>query len=337
MGYRFEFRTYCRPFRQPLQTRHGVWSERRGIIVRLVDEAGRVGWGEIAPLAWFGSERLEEALAWCQGVPQVISEEMLWAVPERLPACRFGLEMAWEGVGGWGEGSGVGGGREEVCVLLPTGMEAIEAWRSPYAAGHRTFKWKIGVNSLAQELAWFLDLMGGLPEDAMVRLDANGGLTWDAAGCWLEVCDRFPNVEFLEQPLPPEQFEAMQNLQQHYRTAIALDESVAHLRDLEACYAAGWRGIFVVKVAIAGSPQRLRAFCRQPGVDVVLSSVFETAIGQKYILQHLARSLMPGQNLRVPGFGVNHWFAESALDHPDFDHQWQSLKPSCNTDSPMIG
>jgi O-succinylbenzoate synthase len=60
---------------------------------------------------------------------------------------------------------------------------------------------------------------------------------------WLENCDRIPvEIEFIEQPLPVEQFDLMQELSYCYGTAIALDESVATLKQLEACYHQGWRG-----------------------------------------------------------------------------------------------
>jgi O-succinylbenzoate synthase len=49
---RLELRSYRRPFRQPLKTSHGLWSLREGILLRLTDAEGRVGWGEIAPITF---------------------------------------------------------------------------------------------------------------------------------------------------------------------------------------------------------------------------------------------------------------------------------------------
>ena len=42
--YRFEFRPYRRRFVR-LATSHGSWDIRDGIILRLTDETGKVGWG----------------------------------------------------------------------------------------------------------------------------------------------------------------------------------------------------------------------------------------------------------------------------------------------------
>jgi L-alanine-DL-glutamate epimerase-like enolase superfamily enzyme len=122
------------------------------------------------------------------------------------------------------------------------------------------------------------------------------------------VSDKVGIVEFLEQPLPPEQFKTMLEMSRYYSTPIALDESVATLNQLEACYQQGWRGIFVIKPSIAGSPKRLRQFCKAHDIDTVFSSVFESAIARQAALQ-LATEL--SHRNRAVGFGINHWFNDN--------------------------
>jgi O-succinylbenzoate synthase len=100
----------------------------------------------------------------------------------------------------------------------------------------------------------------------------------------------------------------MLELSNYYSTKIALDESVATLQQLENCYQQGWRSIFVIKPGIVGSPSRLRKFCQQHQIDVVFSSVFETAIGRQAALK-LAAEL--SSNHRAVGFGINHYFTGS--------------------------
>jgi o-succinylbenzoate synthase len=308
---RFEFRQYSRPFVRSLQTHHGGWEQRQGIILRLGDES----WGEIAPLDWFGSESLEDAIAFCHSLPTTIDASILDRIPASLPACRFGFESAFSEVA-------ISPQPPEICSLLPTGEAAIESWRSPYTQGARTFKWKIAVAAIEQELEIFTQLMQALPSDTSLRLDANGGLTEAEAHRWLRSCDLF-GVEFLEQPLPPNRFDLMLQLSQQYKTPIALDESVATIEQLQACYAKGWRGIFVVKAAIAGSPAKLRSFCESHAVDIVWSSVFETPIAQRYIQNTLIPSV-PTVQQRAIGFGINHWFRDG-WQQMSFAELWQSL------------
>jgi len=334
MRYRFEFRPYRRRFVRSLATSHGTWDIRDGIILRLTDETG-IGWGEIAPISWFGSETIEQALLFCHQLPTEITEKTIFSIPDELPACQFGFESALRGLGSGEMGrQGDKGTRGQFFLpippspppplsfsphsltysgLLPAGEAALEQWQKLWEQGYRTFKWKIGVYAIACELKIFELLTQTLPPSAKLRLDANGGLSYEDANLWLWTCDNLQanqnrvEIEFIEQPLPVDQFQAMLELSSCYGTAIALDESVATLKQLVACYEQGWREIFVIKPGIVGSPSRLRQFCLSHKIDAVFSSVFETEIGRQAALK-LAAEL--SQQNRAVGFGVNHFFEQ---------------------------
>lgn len=325
---KFQFRPYRRRFKPPLQTNHGIWDVREGIILRLSDEIGRVGYGEIAPISWFGSETIEQALDFCRQLPNEITQETIFSISDRLPACQFGFESAWEDLKAEeAQRENPQATRRHSLLsysgLLPAGEAALHAWQKLWDRGYRTFKWKIGVYPIAVELRIFDLLTQALPA-AFLRLDANGGLSYDDANLWLYRCDRIwanaelpVEIEFIEQPLPVEQFDRMQELSSCYATAIALDESVATLAQLKACYQQGWRGIFVIKPSIAGSPKRLQQFFQANKIDVVFSSVFETAVGRQAALK-LAAEL--SQNHRAVGFGVNQW--EEQDEQTWLEHLW---------------
>lgn len=321
-NYHFKFRPYQRHFRQPIKTSHGEWKVREGIILNLTDETGNICWGEIAPIPWFGSETLAEALNFCQELPSEITTTDIFSISNQLPACQFGFESAWWGMGSkeWGMGNGESDSLPPLIsnqspltfsYLLPTGETALQSWQTAWDQGYSTFKWKIGVGSVEEEITIFKQLVEILPKSVKLRLDANGGLTTQEAESWLKICDNAGIVEFLEQPLPPQEFSNLLTMCQDYDTPIALDESVATIQQLEDCYEKGWRGIFVIKVAIAGSPKRLIKFCQDYHIDTVFSSVFETAIARQMAL-HLAAKL----SHRAVGFGVNHWFSDD--DSMDF-------------------
>ena len=311
----FEYRPYRRSFRRPLQTSHGLWTVREGIILRLTDDGGRVGFGEIAPLFWFGSEPFEDAIEFCQQLPKGIDFETIAAIPADLSACQFGFESAWEML------TIEPTIKSELIysALLPTGIAALDCWKDLWGLGYRTFKWKIGVAQIEDEIQLFEQLIQRLPPQASLRLDANAGLTRAQAETWLRVCDLHLNLEFLEQPLAVTQLDLMQELSQKYSTPIAIDESVATLDQLQDCYQKGWRGIFVIKPAIVGSPSQLRKFCRENAIDAVFSSVFETAIGQQAGLRLAAELSLKN---RAVGYGTSHWFDELTEEG---DRLWQSL------------
>lgn len=320
MGYCFSFRPYRRPFRQPLVTHYGIWSDRQGILLRLSRE-GRVGWGEIAPLPWFGSESFEQALAYCQQLPPQISIEQIFEIPMTLPACQFGFESAWEALDLNLETTEAAA--LTMCGLLPAGKAALSTWSGLWKQGYRTLKWKIGVAAVDVELMILQDLVAALPARAKLRLDANAGLGFEEAEVWLQACDAL-GVEFLEQPLAVEQLDQIQVLGSRFITPIALDESVATLQQLKNCYAQGWRGLVILKPAIAGSPRQLRRFCRQHSLSVIFSSVLETEIGRQSGLRLAAELATPGY---AQGFGVGHWFGDDGFNHPvaDLEKRWHCL------------
>lgn len=302
----FDFRIYQRSFPSPLITHYGSWTVREGIILRLTDEAGNTGWGEIAPLPWFGSETLPQARKFLQSLDGKLTEKKISTIPAELPACQFGLESAWEDR--FRQARDINKkGAITYSYLLPAGKMALQSWQEIWKRGGRRFKWKIGVISAREEMSIFEKLTKALPPEVKIRLDANGGLSFAEAKAWLELVKRVGMVEFIEQPLPPAKFEQMLSLSKTFPTPIALDESVATLPQLEACYQEGWRGIYVIKAAIVGSPQRLRHFCHQYKIDAVFSSVFETKIGREAAL-HLAAELSNPN--RAIGFGVENWFLE---------------------------
>lgn len=302
MAYQLQFRPYQRSFVRSLSTSHGNWKTREGIILKLIDEAGAIGWGEIAVLPWFGSETLADALGFCSQLGKEITTETIFSIPDRLPACQFGFQSAWEAIQH----------PQKLTLnlnfsgLLPTGEAALNTWQKLWHQGYRTFKWKIGVLPITAEIKIFKQLIQALPNEAKLRLDANGGLNWEIAIEWLKICDTW-QIEFLEQPLPVGEEKAMLELSKKHSTPLALDESVATIAQLKACYQLGWRGIFVIKPCIAGSPFHLREFCQQNNLDVVFSSVFETTIGREAALK-LASEISPKN--RALGFGINHWFKE---------------------------
>ena len=301
MIYQFSFRYFSQKFTKPIITNHGVWEIRESIIIRLIDEKDHITWGEISPISWFGSETIEQALDFCRQLPQTITKEIIFSIPDKLTACQFAFESALV---------------VKKCTnlnltysgLLPAGKSALNQWSSLWKQGYKTFKWKIGVDNINQELEIFDLLISSLPTSATLRLDANGGLTYQQAELWLKKCDQFlPKIEFIEQPLSIDKFTEMQALSNLYLTPIALDESIANLRQLESCFQQGWRGIFVIKPGIFGSPSRLKEFCKQHQIDIVFSSVFETEIGRQASLQ-LAAEL--STNNRAVGFGINHFFQQ---------------------------
>jgi O-succinylbenzoate synthase len=205
-----------------------------------------------------------------------------------------------------------------VAALLPAGKAALERVAVLGDAGFRTFKWKVGVGDVADELGLAEDLLGRLPTGAKLRLDANGAWNHRQAQKWLERAADWP-IEFLEQPIAAgaRGFEdTMLGLAADYPTPLALDESIATGAHVARWIELGWRGVFVVKPALLGDVEGTLARIQKSMTTtsrVVFSSALETAIGAKRALQI---ALDHGEAGRAIGFGVWPLFADVRLNGP---------------------
>ena len=325
MSYRFSYRPYRLPLRVPLRTAHGTWAEREGILVRLEDEGGQVGFGEIAPIPSFGSESLAEAEEICRGLSGKVSREKFAEVPANRGCVQFALAAARSEMGGRRPilprndegGASVPplprSARLPVGALLPAGRGVLESLPPRLEAGFIAFKWKVGVGDAGDELALLDDLLAQLPEYAKLRLDANGAWDRRTAAKWLARCAERP-VEFVEQPLPPMDVDGLLGLAADYPVKLALDESVGRLDAARRGQAQGWPGVFVIKPALAGPLDEMAAWAGETNADVVLSSAIETVVGRSAILRFALEH--PFLTKRALGFGVGNVFGDRRWDGP---------------------
>jgi len=321
MSYLFAYKRYRLPLRQPLRTAHGSWAEREGILLRLEDESGRVGFGEIAPLPWFGTETMAQAEEICRKFGSSVEDAVLDAVPMQFGCVRFALAQARAEFVGRGlrtpprGEAGFGNPalhRLPVAALLPAGREALAVLPAKLEAGYLTFKWKVGVGAVDDEIGLLDDLLAALPAYTKLRLDANGAWDRRSAAKWLARCAERP-VELVEQPVQPEDEATLLGLAADFPVTLALDESVTGLAAAQRWQGLGWPGVFVIKPALAGPLDEMAAWITTTQADVVLSSAIETALGRAAILR---LALTQPLTKRALGFGIGDIFGDRRWDGP---------------------
>lgn len=319
--YHFSHRVYHLPFRTPVRTGHGLWSDRTGVWVRLEDEAGKIGFGEAAPIPWFGTETAEEIDAACRSLGDSVDDAMLDAVPAKLGCLKNALAAARAGE----VASPPDLAARQVAALLPAGPAAIDAVQLKLEAGFRVFKWKVGVGETATELGLLDDLCAELPDGAKIRLDANGAWDRRTAERWLSRCAERP-VEFIEQPclapldgasqgaaLRGKTDDLLRGLAEDYPTPLALDESIVRDGDVARWLSQGWAGFYVIKTALLADPGAVLRALDKASAKVVFSSALETAVGAKTALQH---AFAWTGSKHALGFGVWPLFANRLLNGP---------------------
>ncbi|WP_034944364.1 o-succinylbenzoate synthase [Erwinia oleae] len=257
---------------------------RCGLLVRL-REAGREGWGEIAPLPGFSAESLPEAQAeairlsdaWCEG-------EM--SAESSLSSVAFGLSLAQAELAAELPTAGdVVGAR--LCTGDPDALIAgLHLQRTPVA------KMKVGLYEPVRDGMMVNLLLEALPH-LTLRLDANR--------CWsLEKACRFARfitpalharIAFIEEPCrTPDESRCFA---QETGMPLAWDE---HLREPDFTLRAEphLRAV-VIKPMLTGSLRQVRQLienAQQKGLTAVIGSSLESSLGLTQ-LARIARWLTP--------------------------------------------
>jgi O-succinylbenzoate synthase len=314
LSFLFESRRYRLPFRVPMRAANRNWPEREGWVIRLQAEDGSVGWGEVAPIPEFGTERLEEAAEAVQAMGPSIAKAQIASIPEKLTCLRAGIGSAVSETLAVQPTSALPEFLP-VAALLPAGRSVLSAAAPLAEAGFRVFKWKVGVADMGDELGFLDDLLAALPAGSKLRLDANGAWDRRRAERWLERCAERP-IEFVEQPVAagaPGAEDLLFGLAGDYPTPLALDESLVRSGDAQRWLGLGWPGIFVVKPSLFGESDRVLGQLAAAKARVVFSSALETAVGARSALR--VAFAWPGTQLAL-GFGVWPLFADPKFDGP---------------------
>jgi O-succinylbenzoate synthase len=316
--YKLECRPYRRVFREPIVTAHDRWKIREGLIVRLEDQDGGVGYGEAAPVPGFSRETVMQMQTWAHNVKKHLNVTTLANIPARLPTLRGAVGCAL------GMLSGLFTKPRTikplaVATLLPAGPGARAALVQRAAEGYRIFKWKMATRSVAEELKILESLLKELPHGGRLRLDANGGLAARDFAKWTSYLQGLGTqaqaIEFVEQPFsathPPSSW---RSLAKKSAVPVALDEGVTGLPALRRLHTTGWSGPLVVKTSLLGDFENFLRWRARTRADLVYSSAFETSVGLHAALWLAATDIQP--NRRALGFGTLDAFADDGLQLP---------------------
>lgn len=322
---------YRLPLKQPWVAARTTLTERRGALLGLADAEGRIGWGDCAPLPSGGNAdavlaalaayayrpartdfiappRSQNRLAAPHGGSvglgrpgadfQHLPPEVRWAIETAqadLAAQRAGLPL-WRHLGG-------ARGEVEINAALGPLDDGLPArLAAARAQGFRIGKIKVGIVPVGEEIA----RLAALDAPLGLRLDANRAWNDEDAQRFLSAIADLP-IDAVEEPLATPTPGKLAALQAGLPYALAIDESLSRL-GLDALIAARAVRRFVLKPARLGgiaATQAIAAKARAVGIEVVITSVIDSAIGVT-AAAHLAAALAPD----LPhGLGTSAWLA----------------------------
>lgn len=208
---------------------------------------------------------------------------------------------------------------------LQAGVEQLFA--PLLAAGFCVFKLKIGVRAFAQEAAFVSAAArhllqqiqaAQLPQKSLkLRLDANGSLSAEALFGWLAMLEPLaPVIDFIEQPFAVGAEQAAAAVFAGKQVALALDESLTTLPQLEKIAAEFPQVVLVVKPSLLGDLCGYLRWLERPcnrGRKIIYSTALETGIGIHHALAVAAVAPAPVQ---PAGFGTGGLFYQDGLGCP---------------------
>lgn len=338
---------YSIPLRTPLITAHSTIVKRRGLIIRAETDDGLVGFGEIAPLDGFSRENLEEARQAMSAMRQRLERQPV--PPKRtalrasyigresdhalLPSVPFGIETMLADLAAQAAGTSLARwcssrttGRVRVNAILSGSLADIkEQLIRMLPRRYQAYKLKVGVETHARELEKIAYLRDTLGDNISIRLDANRAFAFDQAIKFLAGAAPF-KIEYIEEPLGPDQFDCLSDLRAKSQVPVALDESLSDRSVGKATWSLreralqladnGAMDVAIVKPMLAGGLCEVIELARdlaRTDVKMVLSSAIETGVGLTAAL-HLAAAL---KNVTLPcGLDTLGLLADSLITEP---------------------
>lgn len=306
---------YSLPFSRDFTTAHGAERVREGAIVELHTSDGTVGVGEISPLATFGGGTLGESLA---ELPALITHGRDLCLSDALSlvtACALenadkpfhaaslcGLEIALLDAFSKASGMSVSqllappsyAPRRAVLVNAVIGASDIDAaWIAAHEAvgdGFDCVKLKVATQqSVEREVERIAAVREAIGAHRHLRLDANGGWTFEQARNVLSRCTEF-DLQYVEQPLPADDLNGMRRLREVVTVPIAADEAVSDPDSARRILAHGAADVLVIKPQFVGglrACQRIIHEATKSGVRCVITTGVESGVGIAAAL-HLA-------------------------------------------------
>ncbi len=288
------------PLNHPFTIALGTLTHSNHVLVRMVDDSGRIGWGECTTfnsVYGYDQKSLYDVLT-TYLIPAVkgydprnmelLHQRMNFAIPFNLMA-KCGIDLAaYDLVGQANETSihNLTGGKKvktipvTAAVGIGSPKQTATMAEKLAAKGFNTIKIKIGLDP-DKDLERVKIVRNALGNEIKLRVDANQGYDRTTA---LNVLEKMEPIalEWIEQPLPDWDLEGLAMLANHLETPIALDESVYTVHDAERAITAAAADVINIKLPKCGGiyrSQKIAHACEEKGIPCFLGGCLETTPG----------------------------------------------------------
>ena len=324
-----------REIRLPLihffETSFGRTTERRIVLVRVVDRDGAEGWGECTAGEgpFYCEEWTETAWATLKDflAPMVVGQQVENAegvnglirkvrgnrmAKAAIETACWDLEAKRAGLPLWKH---LGGVHEEIACGVSIGIQdspesLLEKIGTELAAGYQRIKIKI-------KPGWDLTVVRKVRErypEILLMGDANSAYTLNDVELF-QALDDF-NLMMIEQPLAHDDMFDHAELQKQINTPICLDESIHSSEEAKHAIEIGACRIINVKLGRVGGhaeAKRVETACREHGVPVWCGGMLESGIGRAH---NIAMATLAGFTLPGDVSASSRYWEEDIIEPP---------------------
>ncbi len=329
---------FALPLVRPVHTGHGTLFNRAGILLEIEDSRSLKGYGEATPLPGFQTERVEEACdALARFLPAFLREKQ-WSIEEILEKFRIAFPTANTALSAIdtalcdlfakqqdcsvaallaGEFQTEVTGIVKVNALLQSQdlKEILEEAEKRWSEGFRTFKIKVGVQSIEQDIDRVGAVRKTLGEGAKIRLDANEAWTPEEAERALPALSSL-SIEYLEQPLPAHNLQGAAALRKKSTIFLAADEAACSPGAIKTVLNHQAADIIILKPGATGGPHlSMQMGCDALGFNVpcVTTTLMDGAVGRA-MATHVAAALPASGEPYACGFATGELLAQDLAD-----------------------
>lgn len=278
---------YRLPFRAPEPVGGATLTHREGLLLRLMDEDGAEGWGEVAPLPGLSRETLADCIRntetvvrlWCSKFPDAL-------MTMRAPSIRFGMEQAAWHVAATRAGlpmhqmisPNARASVELAALLFGDSREQLAKAVRSRLAGYGTVKVKVGVGTPEEDARFVQSISNDLGADVRIRLDSNRKWTLEQAVRFGKVIKGLP-VDYIEEPVS--NANALHAFYEQTGVPVALDETLLEKKPAEWTKIKGVAAVVLKPTLIGGikASVELANAAVSMGAMPVVSSCYESGVG----------------------------------------------------------
>jgi len=299
----------------PVQTGQGTLYSRDGILVEIEDSDDVKGYGEATPIDGFQTENIQEACNALSRFLPVLLRKKWWSIEETLEQFQMGFPAARAALSAIDTALCDLFSKQQDCsvaallakkfhtrVLPAVRVNAllqsqdiqkiVREAGDRYREGFQTFKVKVGVQSIRQDIERITAVRTTLGKDVKIRLDANGSWSLNEADEALQALLPL-SVEYLEQPLPALDLQGAALLRSRYPILLAADEAACSVKDIQTILKNQAADIIVLKPAVTGGPHlsmQMGMAAAQLDVPCITTTLMDGAVGRA-MATHVAAAL----------------------------------------------